>query len=248
MASEFFVENEERTYGRVHYKLIRHGSLSKQKRRDVYVASVLKKETYGTVQLAKELEARNPLLSERLVRLMIGEMADLIGKVVSEGRMVNIGGVVRFMPVIHGTFDSPDEPLDPAKHKILIKACSGLRMRKAAAESPATRISAPEVPVLRNVQNSDAEMSGTVSAQKPFFVFGERLVWDSAAEDEGWFINLGGTERKCSVLNAEAPTVTALRCDQAFEAPGTPILLIFRTRLGGRVLHQVAYPNPLVTT
>lgn len=246
MASEFFVENEERTYGRVHYKLIRHGSLSKQKRRDVYVASVLKKETYGTVQLAKALEARNPLLSERLVRLMIGEMAELIGEVVSEGRMVNIGGVVRFMPVIHGTFDSPDEPLNPEKHKILIKACSGFRMRKVAAESQATRISAPEVPVLRDVRNSDSVASRTVSAQKTFFVLGERLLWNSEAEDEGWFINLGGTEIKCSVVNAD-PTLAALRCDEPFEAPGMPILLIFRTRPDGKMLHQIAYSKPLVT-
>lgn len=232
----------------VPYKLQYNQLASRKAGRDVYSAYVVPKETYGTVQLAKTLASRGALLKESQIRMIISEMANLIGELVSEGRTVNIGGVVRFIPVIRGTFDSPDEPWNPKKHKVQVTACVGGRMRKIAAQSPVTRVGVPGAPVLTQVLNTERGKSGSISAHGAFVVLGEKLSWNPEAEDEGWFLNLGGAESKCTVIESKAPfTSASLRCTHAFETPETPLLLIFCTRLGGKTLHRITYTKPLVT-
>lgn len=232
----------------IQYKLQYNRLASRKAGRNVYSAHVIPKEGYGTVQLAKALACRGALLKESQIRMIISELANLIGELVSEGRPVNIGGVVRFLPVIHGTFASPDEAWDPKKHKVRVAACVGGRMRKIAEQSPVSRVGAPEVPVLTEILNTTGKTRGSISSHGAFVVLGTHLSWDIGAEDEGWFINLGGTESKCDVTDSESPfTSASLQCTRAFDAPGTSLLLIFRTRLGGKTLHQIAYSNPLVS-
>lgn len=243
-----FVSDSNEDFKRIHYKLQYCPLASRKAGRDVYSGAVIKKETCGTVQLAKRLASQNPLIKESHIRMLISDLANLIGDLVSEGRAVNIGGVVRFMPVIHGTFDSPDEPWNPEKHKVLVNACVGSRMRKILEKSAVSRIGGTSSPELLQVLNPEMRSVGSISSGGKFMVTGSRLVWNPEAEDEGWFINLGGAESKCEVVKMKEPfDLAVLRCTQTFETPDTPILLIFRTRPDGKVLHQIAFNGPLVT-
>lgn len=242
-----FTMNDETDVDVVRYKLQLNPLASKKAGRNIYHGVVIKKETYGTVQLAKRLAAECGMLREASIRMVLSELANLVGTLVSQGRSVNIGGVIRFMPVIHGTFDSTDEEWNPKKHKVRVNACVGTRLRKIAEQSPVARVGVPTVPVLQQVINLTLKKQGVISARSLFNVIGSRLSWDASAADEGWFINLGGEEYKCPVESASSDIAVSLRCERTFAEAGTPLLLIFRTRLGGKVLHQIAYPRPLVT-
>lgn len=140
IATEISTDNETPNFGSIHYKVVKNGAASKRLGREVFSASVLKKELYGTNELAERLARENSLLAKSAIKALISDLANLVGKLVAEGRTVNIGGVVRFMPVIHGNFDSADELFNPQKHQIDVKACVGSNLRKAARQAPATRI------------------------------------------------------------------------------------------------------------
>lgn len=242
-----FTLNDTADVETIHYKLQRCPLASQKAGKNVYHGVVLKKETYGTVQLAKRLASECGLLKEASIRMVLSELANLVGKLVSEGRAVNIGGVVRFMPVIHGTFESSEEPWDPKKHKVRVNACVGTRLRKIAEQSPVTRVGSPDVPTMTRITNMTKPGSDTISSQGKFTIAGKRLEWNVDAADEGWFINIGGEESKCTPLSPQNPVGAVLKCERTFDEPGTPLLLIFRTRLGGKILHQIPYPKPLIT-
>lgn len=241
-------KSREYTFGRIRYKLIRNGHLSQKGKRNVYVASVLNKETYGTDELAEQIVSRGCPLNKSAIKLAIDDLANLISELVAEGRSINIGGVVRFMPVIHGTFNSPNEPFNPQKHKVHVKACVGTKMRGAKNERMPQRLGPTKVPVLKTLLNVGTNSNKAISSGNKFFVFGENLTWNASANDEGWFIIYNGQETKCESINpVEDRFAAVLRTNATFDASGEPLLLIFRTRLGGKVLQQIPYPGPLVT-
>lgn len=249
MARSILHENKEYTFGRIRYKLIRNGHLSKQDKRDVYVASVLNKETYGTNELADQMVTRGCPLNKSAIKLAIDDLANLISELVSEGHSINIGGVVRFMPVIHGTFKSLNEPFNPQKHKVQVKACVGTKMRRAKNERSPKRLGPSKVPVLNTLRNSTLNQTNVISSRGTFFVFGEHLTWDASAADEGWFLIYHDQETKCeSVREEQNDSVAILKTDLTFEASDEPLLLIFRTRLGGKTFQQIPYEKPLVSS
>lgn len=248
MARRILTKSKEYTFGRIHYKLIRNGYLSKKAKRDIYVASALNKETYGTDELAEQMVARGCPLNKSSIKLAIDDLANLISELVAEGRSINIGGVVRFMPVIHGTFDSVNEPFNPQKHKVHVKACVGTKMRSAKNERSPKRLGPSKVPVLNSLRDKATNKGDVISSRGTFFVFGEYLTWDVSAADEGWFIICNGQETKCEPAQTEQnETFAVLQTDAVFEESDVPICLIFRTRLGGKVLRQIPYDKPLVT-
>lgn len=139
MNRDILIDQQPDTLHTIPYKLIKNAVASKKAGRDVYTASVLIKETCGTREIADRMVQEGCAVKASTIRLVLSEFADLVSKLASEGRAVNIGGVVRFMPTICGTFDSPDAPWDPQKHTIAVRACSAKKMRQSMTETSATR-------------------------------------------------------------------------------------------------------------
>lgn len=248
MANSISSNNDVQDFGSVQYKVVRNGGASKLAGKDVYTARVVAKETYGTVQVADRMVAEGCLAKASTISLVLTDFANLIGKLVAEGRAVNIGGVVRFTPTIRGTFETADSAWDAAKNSITVKACAGNRMRVAAALSGVTRVDALELPVLVQVIDVATKKTNIITSQSDFCVTGERLTWDETADDEGWFLNYEGVETKCTMIGDEQdPTCAVLRASQEFADSNVPLELFFRTRMGGTVLHQLQYETPLAT-
>lgn len=247
--NQFFLNsNDESTVDVVQYKLRLNPLASSKAGRNIYNGVVIKKETYGTRQLAARMVKEQTPLNESTIRLVIDDLANLIAKLASEGRAVNLGGVIRIMPVIHGTFDSPDEPWDPKKHAVRITACAGTKLRNAAVRSPVMRLDRPNSPEILQVANPASETLNQIPSAGEFFVFGKLLMWNQSAADEGWFLNYKGRETKCDVVKSENPHSVILRTACRFDAPGESLLLIFRTRLNGeKSLRQFACGRPLET-
>lgn len=246
--SDISTDNSIQNFGSVQYKVVRNGAASKIAGRDIYTAMVITKETYGTKELAARMVSEGCAVKASTIRLVLSEFADLIGKLVAEGRSVNIGGVVRFFPGIRGTFDSIDSAWNATKNTIVVNAATGARMRTAAAASGVTRMDAAELPTLLQLIDVATSKPNVLTSQGQFFVSGERLTWDPAADDEGWFVSYDGTESKCSATeDVQDPTCASLIVGQTFDSAGEPVELYFRTRLGGEVLHQVKYEHAVET-
>lgn len=248
MIDEIFSDKDVHSFGSIQYKIIRNGAASKNKGRDVYSALVIPRETYGTLQIADRMANEGCTVKASSIRMVLDELVTLITQLVSEGRAVNIGGLIRFMPSIRGNFDSPDEPLDPKKHEILINACSGKRMRARAAKSPTSRLDGPPIPVVMQVVNKSNAKSNRVSSNGDFLVVGKHLTWNESAADEGWFIVCDGRETKCvPTVKEQEPTCAVMNTGVTFAASGMEVSLVFRTRLGGKTLHRVEYDTQILT-
>lgn len=243
--------DNEGTVDVVQYKLRLNPLASSKAGRSIYNGVVIKKETYGTRQLAARMVKEQTPLNASTIQMVINDLANLIAKLASEGRAINLGGVIRVMPVIHGSFDSFDEPWNPKKHKLRISACAGTKLRNAAILSPLMRLDGPNKPEILqviNVADPKKPKHDRVPSAGEFVVAGNLLAWDRDAADEGWFLNYKGQEAKCEVVKSENPHCATLRTTYVFNEPGESLLLIFRTRLNGeKSLHQFAYGNPLET-
>lgn len=248
MLDEISNEDAVRSFGSVQYKVVRNAVASRNAGRDIYSGVVIKRETYGTRQIAERMVAEGCAVKSSTIRLVLTEFAELIGELVAEGRAVNVGGVVRFMPVIHGTFESPDEAWDPEKHAVVVRACSGIRMRKVAKKSPTTRLAGPAIPIIRRVIDITNGEENQLSSRGDFYISGEHLKWNTSAADEGWFIVCDGHETKClEVSKVQNQTCAKMNTGVEFPASGMEVSLIFRTRLGKKTLHQVKFKTSLLT-
>lgn len=237
----------ERTFGSIRYKLVRNGAASKKAGRDIFSASILNKEAYGVQEIAERLASGGTLLRKSAIKAVLEELGDLIPALVAEGRTVNLGHFVRFMPAIQGTFEDPDEPFNPRKHTLLLKACSSRKMLKQLGTRPTNRLGRTPRPTLTVLHNMVTGTLGCVSSEGTFIVIGKNLSWDPNATDEGWFLCYNDLERKCVATMNEAGVSVRLTSPFTFEASGEALELIFRTRLGGSLLREIVYSKPLVT-
>ncbi|MEG1479746.1 MAG: DNA-binding domain-containing protein [Kiritimatiellia bacterium] len=121
------------------YRVVKNSAASLQTGTTVYSAIVELKETYNITDIAKRMASEGCVMKESAIRLVLTEFADLVGTLVAEGRAVNIGGLVRFVPTIRGTFESPTAPWDASKNHVLVNAMAGNKLRQAAKESSAVR-------------------------------------------------------------------------------------------------------------
>lgn len=248
MSDGILIDEDVRSFGSIQYKIIRNGAASKHKGRDVYSALVIPRETYGILQLSERMANEGCTVKASAIRQVLDELVTLVTKLVSEGRAVNLGGLIRFMPSIRGNFDSPNETWDPSKHEILINACCGKRMRALASMRPTSRLDGPPIPLLDRVVDVATNKRNRVSSNGKFCVFGENLTWDDSAEDEGWFIVCDGRETKClAVAKVQDSACAMMNTNVEFAASGESVGLIFRTRLGGKTLHRVEFDAPIVT-
>lgn len=234
----------ESNLGNIPYYLKENGAASKAKGTPVYTAVVPAKETYAIADVAERMAAEGCAVRPATITLVLSEFAELVAKLMAEGRAVNIGGVVRFAPAIRGTFASEKEAFDPARHHVVVNATVGNRLRAAAAESEVRRIHQVILPTVDELYNMVDATPGTVCSRGQFMVKGTRMTWDDSKADEGFILNLFGVETKCRVVMPDATGKRlVLQTSQAMEVGDTPELW-FYTRIDGG-LFQVKYKGPL---
>ncbi len=239
------VTESESTLGSIPYYIVENGAATKAKGTPVYTAVVATKESYGIGDVANRMAAEGCAVRPATISLVLSDFAELVAKLVAEGRAVNIGGVVRFAPAIRGTFASEAAAFDPAQHQVVVNATIGTRLRAAASTSSVQRIARQTLPELAQVYNMTTGESDTLCSQGLFMVDGTRLTWDDTQADEGFILRLNGVETKCTLVRADLDGKRlVLRAIQAMEAGDAPELL-FRTRINGG-LYQVVYGRELL--
>ncbi len=230
----------------VNYHLIANPGASRLAQKEVYTARVNIKESYNLAAISERMVAEGCLANASAIELVIKDFATLVAKLVSEGRSVNIEGLVRFAPSIRGTFDSPDAAWNAATNHLVVNATSGARMRLAAAKSSVQRIAAITLPTLEEVIDLVQQRPNTILSNGRFFVIGTRLTWNTSADDEGWFIACNGTESKCTVAEEKQDDTYVVLQATTFERAGLPLELFFRTRIDG-ILYSIKYENTLTS-
>ncbi len=141
---EDFIKNDLAAGKSIYYWLYKNGAVTANTGKEVYTAQVKMKNVYGLGAIAKRMEEARSAVKASTIRLVLEDFASMVGTLMEEGCEVNLGGFVRFIPVVHGTFDAEDAPFKRQKHKIMVKAIVGRRLRKAASKSRPIRIERPE--------------------------------------------------------------------------------------------------------
>ncbi len=231
----------------IRYRVERNAAASKTCNHDVYTALTEVKECYDLNRVASRMIERGCAVKKSSIALVLNDFAELVSDLVAEGYAVNIPGLVRFAPAIRGTFASIDAPWDASAHQIVVNATVGSRMRIAAAQSNVQRVQLTVLPKPEQLIDMTTQRANVITSEGSFLVTGTQLMWDEAAEDEGWYLLLGGEEIKCTALETEEDgTCVVLQTDRIFEAADLPLELFFRTRING-TLHQVKYHDAIVT-
>ncbi len=246
--SNMLTENQEGDLRNVNYRVVENAAASRSKGQAVYSGQVQVKETYGLADVARRMVAEGCAVKESTVRLVLSDFAEMVAELVSEGRAVNISGLVRFAPSVRGVFENAEAPWDPAQHKVVVNATVGARLRTAAAESPVCRVGEVIMPKLEEVIDLVSLQPNVISSESPFVVMGEHLTWDPEKEDEGFFLNLMGVETHCSAISdGTNPKRAIVSATQVFLSSGQKLELFFRTRLDGVNMRMVKFPHELTT-
>lgn len=231
--------------GNIRYTVVENGAASKAKGEPVYTAVVTAKETYNIADIAARMTAEGCTVRPATIKMVLSDFAELAAKLVAEGRAVNIGGVVRFAPAIRGTFTSPEDVFDPARHQVVVNATIGNRLRSSAATSSVQRVQNVTLPKIDALFNTVDGSEGTICSKGMFVLTGSRLIWDDTQEDEGFIINLMGVETKCrTILGDPTGKRLVLRTTQPMN-PGDAPELWFYTRINGG-LYQIKYNGALI--
>ncbi len=231
----------------IKYRVVYNAAASKAASRDIYTGVVDIKETYNLNAIAERMVAEGCPVNIASIRLILTTFADLVAKLVAEGRAVYIPGLVRFSPAIRGTFATEEADWDNAENQIVVNASIGSRMRVAAAKSTVQRIVTIVLPTFDQVVDMATQKPNVITSEGAFLVTGERFVWDDTAEDEGFFINVGGEERKCTIHELDPDNeYVILKTSQIFEQSGQEVQLFFRTRIDGKH-RQIQFPETILT-
>ena len=240
------VLNSEGDLKSVAYRLVRNEMASQKAGAETYVGQVEVKETYGLQDVAEQMVKEGCAVKKSTIRLVLSEFAEMVAGLVSAGRAVNIGGLVRFAPAVRGTFASEDAAWDPSKNKVVVNATVGSRLRTAAASSSVRRLDAVDLPTLEEVIDLSSQEHGKITSLGSFLVQGSKLSWNAEAEDEGFFVIYNTAETACeAVLADEDPTRVILRNKAEFASNDEEIGLVFRTRMGGESLVQLTFKGEL---
>ncbi len=231
----------------IRYRVQLNAAASKSAEREVYTGVVDVKETYDLDLVAKRMVERGCVAGKSTIHLVLTDFADLVSDLVAEGRAVTIPGLVRFAPSIRGTFETIDSPWDAANNQVVVNASIGSRMRAAAAKSTVQRVDTITLPELELLVDVATQQPNVITSEGVFIVSGTQLLWDETAEDEGFFLNAGGEETKCTQQEeTQDETCAILKTSQIFDEAGLPVELFFRTRING-TLHQIKYANAITS-
>ncbi len=231
----------------VNYRVITNAAASKLAQKEVYTGRVDIKETYDLDAVAMRMVEGGCTSKVMTIKTVLTDFADLVGRLVAEGRAVNISGLVRFAPAVRGTFESLDAAWNSTENRVVVNASAGAAMRMAAANSSVTRSETLHLPKLVQLIDMVKETINTVTSEGSFVVVGERLEWDLDAADEGWFLRFNGEEKRCEVIEQSPMGESViLKTDFAFTQAGDPLELFLRTRVNG-VLHSVKMEQAITT-
>ncbi len=235
------MNTEESTLDSILYRLQLNGAATARKGQPTYTAITEIKEVYNIRMLADRLVENGCLARRATIELVLEEAFNLIGRLVSEGRAVQFPGAVRFAPSIRGTFDSPDEPFNRKKHRVVVNATVGKRMARAARASRPIRNEDLLLPEINHVTVLDPKTQNAMSyflSNECIFVFGHALTWDMEAEDEGFFIVDGDQLYPCQYQKRfEKNAHIVVRAPELSTQTNT---LLFRKRVNLQ-LHETFY-------
>lgn len=229
----------------IQYYVVENPAATKLKGEPVYTGVVKIKESYAINDVIERMAAEGCAVKGSTIRLVLTEFSDLVGRLVSEGRAVNLNGVVRFAPAIRGTFANGKADFDAERNSVVVNATAGSRLRLAAVGSPVAKVPSAALPTLAAVYNLSTGSQGTICSEGGILVTGTKLEWDADTADEGFFLNYEGVQTKFSVTGVPSATAVALVTGQAMEE-GDTAELWFRTRMGGDTLYQVRLADDLV--
>jgi len=202
---------------------------------DDYRASVVAVDSIDTDALADELVAGGSTVDKPDILAVFEAMAAAVERRVANGARVNLAGLVELYPSIKGVFDSAADSFDSARHRVVVSAKAGSRVRdyvvaNASVQKEAAPALAPTLVQYRDIgtQTTNDEVTpGNIGE-----LTGSRLRYDPAAAHEGLFFVAAadGAETRVDIVQLNKPA------SQVFLVPALTAgeyELEVRARVGG---------------
>lgn len=197
--------------------------------------------------LANRMVRQGSAYSSRDIISVFDEMTEVIIQCLNEGSAVNLGSICRFRPTIKGTLASEDAELSAA-NLVTVAVSAGSKIRDMVRDATTIRISGSgsNVPTLTEVRDATTMRTDGLTSGGNFLVTGSNLSWDTAAEDEGFFLVVNGEEVKATLQDLSGETSALLSNSLTWTTAGDAITLMLRTRRDG-TLREYTYAGTLTT-
>ena len=152
-------------------------------------------------------------VTDLFVRIRETQMENLMAAAESyllEGFRVNLGGLCELFPRLRGIFDALDDPFDPTRHRLVLGASPGERLRRQfETQAAVERIEASERrPVLLSfLDTASGLIDDTLTPGNIGTISGYRLKVDPAQPDEGIFFihQVDGAETRVDTVTRNKP-------------------------------------------
>lgn len=229
----------------VRYDVVKNCAQSKTLGRDVFCSRTSTK-VKSLTEVADTMVREGSKYETNEVVAILEKFAKVTTRFLQEGYAVNVGSLVRFRPSIRGKFETVDEAFSKAKHRIVVQASVGSALRNVAATASVQRITAIPLPVISTVYNGLTGTLATLDTEGPLVVLGKRFVWDTTAEDEGFFTEVNGVRQPCEVFSIDTARTSVFMNTSAVMGEGIQATLYFATRnTANGELATIRYALPL---
>lgn len=223
------VKAENGSSSAIRYKVLKHPAATKAANREVYCAYV-RAPTKSLREVAETMAREGGKYHAREILAILESFAEVVARLLCEGNAVNVGSLVRFCPAIRGTFASRAHTFCKSLHRIVINATIGSALRNVAAHAAVYRVNALRAPIIGRVFNLTTGERDVCLSEGNLLLVGERLIWNDAASDEGFFVTVGAETLRCEVVSVDATYETAVLRLPCALTVGEGITLAFTTR------------------
>ena len=216
--------------------------------RTVYRAQVAQTGSVNLARLADRIVAQGTTVRLPDVLAVLENTIMAAEAYLIEGFRVNLGGLCQLYPRVQGTFETLDDTFDPARHRLVLGARPGERLRRAfETGGTVERIEATEpAPVLLSFQDgSTGQANATVTPGGIGIIRGYRLKFPAIPVAGVFFV------KQSDSAKLRVPTVTKnMPGELIFQipnlAPATSYWLEVRARFG--VQFRTGRLNATLTT
>ena len=175
-----------------------------------YRAQVLKTGSADLDMLAQRIVDQGTTVRLPDVLAVLENLMAAAESYLLEGFRVNLGGLCELFPRLRGIFDALDDPFDPTRHRLVLGASPGERLRRQfETQAAVERIEASERrPVLLSfLDTASGLIDDTLTPGNIGTISGYRLKVDPAQPDEGIFFihQVDGAETRVDTVTRNKP-------------------------------------------
>jgi hypothetical protein len=175
-----------------------------------FFGKVLSKDSVGTEGIAERMLAQGSTITRSDIYAVIEDLIKAVEAMLLDGKRVNIGDFIQLYPGLKGQFSGIDDSFDRSRHKIVVRATPGVRLRKtieSKANVKRVEKSSGDALLYYYIDSGSGTRNETITPGNIGSIMGKRLTFNAEEADEGiYFIAEDNTETKVTIVQKNKPS------------------------------------------